>query len=100
MAFRRHRVSDGPQRLSLRPERDNLANSLVLGVMRTSPGVAAPKPKAPSQKRRPSTRALRCLLLLDDSRQRPSRRSRAAQAYQRAPLRQLDGLTGEGPRFL
>jgi hypothetical protein len=41
MAFRRHRVSDGPQRLSLRPERDDLANSLLLGIMRDEIAVLA-----------------------------------------------------------
>ena len=43
MAFRRHRVSDGPQRLSLRPERDDLANSLLLGLMRDEIAVVAPR---------------------------------------------------------
>jgi hypothetical protein len=36
-----HRVSDGPQRLSLRPERDDFANSLLLGLIRDEIAVLA-----------------------------------------------------------
>src|ERR1700688_3513968 len=41
-----HRVSDGPQRLSLAPERDHFADRLLLGLMRDELAVvAAPETK-------------------------------------------------------
>ena len=46
MAFRLHRLGDGPQRLSLRPQRDHFADGLLLGLMRDQLAVvAAPEPK-------------------------------------------------------
>jgi hypothetical protein len=41
MALRRHRRGDGPQRLSLRPQRDHFADRLLLGLMRDQRAVVA-----------------------------------------------------------
>ena len=46
MAFRLHGLGDGPQRLSLSPQRDHFADRLLLGLMRDELAVvAAPEPE-------------------------------------------------------
>jgi hypothetical protein len=46
VALRLHRVGDGSQRLSLRPQRDHFADRLLLGFMRDElAGVAEPEPE-------------------------------------------------------